>query len=249
MTEKFLFVTLHDVHPLNRAKIEKQREQLLSWGVKKTGLLIIPFYHHQKSIEEDEGFLAWVGDRLSRGDEPIIHGFYHDRLGSKEKLSQLFWTRFYTQGEAEFLDIEEREALRRIGQAKKLFGQLGWPTKGFIAPGWLYEPPLLHWLRRAGFRYTAAIDRIILLENSTPSSIYSFSLCWSNRSAWRRMLSQAWNSWLKSRALGREKGHVRVAVHPEDSDYRSLWEQLERFVKNFLDRGMESETYGVLVKS
>ncbi|QSR89578.1 polysaccharide deacetylase family protein [Methylacidiphilum caldifontis] len=249
MIERSLFVTLHDIHPLNSSKIEKQREQLLSWGVSKMGLLIIPYYHHKKSIEEDEKFCNWVTSRIQAGDEPIIHGFYHDRLGITEKISQLFWTQFYTQQEAEFLNIEEKEAIERLVQAKKMFMNLGWQSKGFIAPGWLYEPPLLDWLRKERFSYTAAIDRIILLESSNPSYIYSFSLCWSNRSLWRRSISQVWNGWLKNNCIKRKKAYVRVAVHPEDSDYRSLWSQLERIVKHFLDLGMEPQTYGILVKS
>ncbi|TFE69100.1 DUF2334 domain-containing protein [Methylacidiphilum sp. Yel] len=249
MAENLLFVTLHDVHPMNRKKIEKQRESLSAWGIEKVGLLIVPFYHHKKSIIEDPSFCAWISSCASLGDEPIVHGFYHDRIGRTDKLSELFWTRIYTQQEAEFLGIEKKVAFRRLEEAKKMFMSLGWSSRGFIAPGWLFDAPLLEWLPEVGYAYTVAIDRIILFENPSTSSIFSFSHCWSNRSAWRRAASIVWNSWLKQRNILSKKRYVRVGLHPEDSDYPAIWKQVEKSIKDFLELGMHPETYGSLVKS
>ncbi|MDD4933147.1 MAG: polysaccharide deacetylase family protein [Methylacidiphilaceae bacterium] len=227
-----LIVSLHDLHPGSLSLVARQREQLRRWGVKEASLLVIPSYHHGPSFGEDSEFCRWVDLQRKEGDETVVHGYFHSREERAQGLRNWFWTEVYTRREAEFFDLPDDVAGERLRLARALFARQGWPTEGFVAPGWLMDPRLPRVLAREGFRYTTRIDGILSLrpeERWTAARTY----CWSTRAAWRRATSLAWNHLLSPVSSG---SVVRVSLHPSDFAYRSIRAQIERIVKQALDR-------------
>jgi len=169
----------------------------------------------------------------------VLHGYFHDREGQGESLRNLFWTRFYTNREAEFLDLPPNEARARIERGHNRLVAAGLAPSGFIAPAWLMAPGLPALLAEMGFGYTNTLGTFLdLARNRT---IATQSLCWSTRSAWRRTVSLGWNRLLFRRLRG--KSLLRVSLHPDDLAYVAIRKQIERIVKTALDAGYEPITY------
>ena len=235
-----LVVSLHDLHPGSRERIAAQREALASWGVARRSLLVVPEFHHGPASDGAEA-AAWVRRWQEEGDEVVLHGFYHDRLGREDRLANLFWTRFYTNGEAEFLDLPGAEARRRLEEGKRRFAEAGFAVKGFIAPAWLMAPGLTGLLAELGFAHTTTLRQFLNLATGTATDAQS--LCWSTRADWRRGASLAWNHFLCARLL-RERGPLlRISLHPDDLRHAAIRQQIERCVKSALDAGYKPVTY------
>ena len=238
-TRQKLVVSLHDVHPGSHAAIAAQREALTAWGVPRRSLLVVPRFHHGPGCDEP-AFAAAVREWEGEGDEVVLHGFHHDRLGRKDALGSLFWTRLYTNREAEFLDLNAAEAAALIAEGRALFAASGFRSPdGFIAPAWLMGPEVLPALRDAGFLHTTTLREFLPLRRG--GSVPSQSLCWSTRAAWRRAVSLLWNRWLFSRSM--ENRLLRISFHPDDLLHVTIRKQIERIVKTALDRGFEPVTY------
>ena len=235
-----LIVSLHDLHPASFLLAARQRDQLREWGVKEASLLVIPFYHHGALFREDLEFCRWVDHQRIEGDEAVVHGFFHSREERAKGLQGWFWTEIYTRREAEFFDLPPAVAGERLRLARELFAAQGWPAEGFVAPGWLMDPRLPGLLAREGFRYTTRISGILTLrpvERWTAAQTH----CWSTRAGWRRASSLAWNRLLSQSGSARDV--VRVSLHPSDFLYRTIRNQIERLVKQTLDRGGRPLTY------
>ena len=133
-----LVVSLHDVAPSNRETAQKIISELANHGVRVCSLLVVPDYHHQGSAMEDRQFLSWLRQLESQGHEIVIHGYFHERpRRQNETPGQKILTRFYTNDEGEFYDLDYEEALRRITAARDGFRSNGLTPRGFIAPAWL----------------------------------------------------------------------------------------------------------------
>jgi len=233
-----LVVSLHDVHPGSRERIATQRKALSAWGVPRRSLLVVPEFHHGPPADEP-GHATWLRECRDQGDEIVLHGYFHDRKGQGESLRNLFWTRFYTNREAEFLDLPPNEARARIERGHNRLVAAGLAPSGFIAPAWLMAPGLPALLAEMGFGYTNTLGTFLdLARNRT---IATQSLCWSTRSAWRRTVSLGWNRLLFRRLRG--KSLLRVSLHPDDLAYVAIRKQIERIVKTALDAGYEPITY------
>ncbi len=95
-----------------------------------------PEFHHGGSLLQDRGFCDTVSGWQTGGHEIVLHGYFHDRRESPpEKLSTLFWTRLYTNREAEFLDLPREAARQRLEKGRSLFASLGWRATRFCRPG------------------------------------------------------------------------------------------------------------------
>ena len=230
--EPALIVSLHDLHPGSLSLAARQREQLRRWGVKEASLLVIPAYHRGPRFCEDSEFCRWIDLQRKEGDETVIHGYFHLREERAKGLRNRFWTEIYTRREAEFFDLPHDVAGGRLRLARELFAGQGWATEGFVAPGWLMDPCLPQLLAREGFRYTTRIDGILSLRPEQ-RWIGARTHCWSTRAGWRRATSLAWNHLLSLRASG---SVIRVSLHPSDFSYRPIRTQIERIVKQALDR-------------
>ena len=216
-----LIVSIHDVSPHTRPAVERILAELEAIGVTQFSLLVVADHHRRGHMFDDPEFCRWLQARVARGDEAVIHGYFHYRdQRPSESLREKLTTRVYTKHEGEFFDIPGADAIRIVSDARAEFRKLGLDPHGFIAPAWLLSEGGELALRALEFDYTT---RLATVEDFVGGTIYhSQSLVWSTRRAWRRLASRLWNRSL-FRGL-RENGLFRIGSHPPDIDYRSLIE-------------------------
>jgi uncharacterized protein len=223
-------VSLHDVAPRTRDVSQKILETLRDAGVRTTSLLVVPNYHKKESATGDENFVSWLRDLEERGHEIVIHGYFHERpRRSREGLREKFMTRFYTQDEGEFFDLDYEESLARITKARDEFKAARLSPIGFVAPAWLLSDAAERAARDAGMQYTTRIDSVLdlLTHEREPTR----SLVYSTRSQWRRAASLGWNAAL-ARIL-EMRDLARLSIHPPDFEVRKIWAQILSCVERF----------------
>jgi predicted deacetylase len=240
---KSLIVSLHDAHPGSRAQIAGQVAFLAGYGITRSSILVVPEFHHEGSVLRDKAFCDAVSGWQGEGHEIVLHGYYHDRRESpRENLSTLFWTRLYTNREAEFLDLPRETARQRLERGRALFESLGWRATGFVAPAWLMAGGLANLLAEMGFAYTTRLGEIIPLRPGLNRVKPSQSLCYSARAGWRRFASALWNKYLYGRL--RETELVRLSLHPRDLEFPLMRRQIDQILRASLKRGFQPTTYG-----
>ena len=223
-----LVVSIHDVEPGNRALIDSILNEMARRGVRACSLLVVPHYHHQRSVADDPQFGSWLRDMEAAGHEVVIHGYFHQRpRHENETASQRFITRVYTQDEGEFFDIDYDEAQRRIQDAQSIFATAGLKPRGFIAPAWLLSSEGERAARDCGMEYTTRLRSVLDLRSG--QAFAARALVYSVRSGWRRSVSLAWNGAL-FQAL-RENRLLRLSIHPPDRGFPEIWRQTERFIE------------------
>ena len=236
---KSLVISIHDVSPITWETTIALLDDLRPLGVTKFSLLIIPDHHHQGHFLENLEFCNWLKERAARGDEIIIHGTYHQRerkLG--ETVIQKLITRFYTQNEGEYYDLNEESAFNAIIKSQADFNQIGLKPSGFIAPAWLLSQPAEQALCRANCAYTTRIGYVLNLKSGT--RYFSQSMVYSVRNAWRRRVSLVWNAFLLRRL--QENPLLRIGIHPPDFAHPAIWHQIrESIMRGLMDR--RSMTY------
>ena len=191
--QRLLAVSVHDVSPLTRDRVEVMLRDLAEVGVGVTSLLVVPDHHHRADIDQDSGFLAWLREKEAAGHEMVLHGFYHRR----EKAGGGGWTRkivteHYTAGEGEFYDLDYETARGRMGRGREKLTGAGLEVIGFIAPAWLLGDEADRAARNLGFAYTTRLGGVLDLRCGDYTA--SQSLVYSVRSAWRRAVSLWWNA-------------------------------------------------------
>ena len=116
--QRALVVSIHDVAPSTRAKVEKILVELAGHKVHTCSLLVVPDYHRQGCSLADCGFRSWLHELAAHGHEIVIHGFFHQRARRNDENTRAkVVTRLYTADEGEFFDLEYDEALRLIQNA------------------------------------------------------------------------------------------------------------------------------------
>jgi predicted deacetylase len=240
---KSLIVSLHDAHPGSQAQIAEQVRFLAEYEITRSSILVVPEFHHGGSLLQNQSFCESVTGWQAGGHEVVLHGYFHDRRESPpENLSTVFWTRLYTNREAEFLDLPPETARQRLEKGRALFELLGWRSTGFVAPAWLMAEGLTNLLAEMGFLYTTRVGEIIPLLPGVNRVKPSQSLCYSTRAGWRRFASGVWNKYLYGRL--RETDLIRLSLHPRDLEFPLLRRQIDQILRASLKRGFQPTTYG-----
>jgi predicted deacetylase len=220
---KSLVVSIHDVSPSTRGRTEQILGDLISAGVGRVSLLVIPDHHHRGLISEDPAFSQWLKAECHRGNEAVLHGYYHLRENRK---TDGLWTRLiarsYTAGEGEFLDLAKVPARHFLDLGRASLETCGVNVSGFIAPAWLLGEDAEQAVREAGFQYTTRISTVVDFQNQSVHR--SRSLVWSVRAGWRRSCSLVWNA-LLFQSIKRSP-LIRVGIHPPDWDHPRIRKQI-----------------------
>jgi predicted deacetylase len=222
-----MIISLHDVAPSTQEIVNTIIAQLSRHGVKVCSLLVVPDYHHQGLFTKNQQFVSWLRGLESDGHEIVIHGYFHERpCGTKESFRDRFFTRFYTQQEGEFYDLNYEEALRRITAARDEFYASGLKPRGFVAPAWLLSMEAERAVRDAGMEYTTRLHKVCDLKAGRDFT--AGSIVYSVRRNWRRRLSRISNvvlfRFLKGNPL------LRISVHPPDYLHKVIWGQVIGFI-------------------
>jgi len=218
-----LVISTHDVAPSNRAVVEQIMAGLGQSGIRACSLLVVPDYHRQGRATQDRQFVSWLRDLEARGHEIVIHGYFHQReRRGDETVREKFLTRFYTEDEGEFYDLDYEEALRRIMAARDEFRGSGLKPRGFVAPAWLLSPEAERAARDADLEYTTRLRTVRDLRSG--EEFAAQSLVYSVRNHWRRAVSRGWNATL-FRCL-KNKPLLRISIHPPDYSHPAIWRQI-----------------------
>jgi len=221
--KNYLVVSVHDVAPSSQSIAEKIISEMARKGIRVCSLLVVPDYHHLGLAVKDRQFVSWLRDLESEGHEIVIHGYFHERpRGPKETWREKFLTRFYTDDEAEFYDLDYEEAFRRITTARDEFRAGGLSPRGFVAPAWLLSREGERAARDAELAYTTRLRTVRDLRSG--EDFPTRSLVYSVRSNWRRAASRVWNAALLP--LLRSNPLLRLSIHPSDYSYPAIWRQI-----------------------
>src|SRR4029453_1976602 len=137
-TTDSMVVSLHDIAPSSQRIADEIISELTHRGVRTCSLLVVPDYHRQGLFTKDRQFVSWLRDLESDGHGVVIPGFFHQQpRRANETMRDKFLTRFYTNDEGEFYDLDYEESFRRITTARDEFRAHGLKPRGFIAPAWL----------------------------------------------------------------------------------------------------------------
>ena len=223
VSRDFLVVSIHDVAPSNREFVDEIITILGHRGVRVCSLLVVPDYHHQGLFTKDRQFVSWLRDLELDGHEAVIHGYFHERpRRPEESLRDRFLTRFYTDHEGEFYDLDYDEALRRITNARDEFRAAGLAPRGFVAPAWLMSADAERAARDAELEYTTRLNAVRDLRSG--EDFTARSIVYSVRAGWRRAVSLAWNATLFRLLQSSEL--LRISIHPPDYSHPAIWRQI-----------------------
>ena len=229
---KSMVVSIHDVSPLTREAVTAILAGLARLGVRRTSLLVVPDHHHRGNITADPAFGSWLRDQVAAGHEAALHGYFHQRERRPgESARTRFFTRLYTAGEGEFFDIAFDAARDLLARGRDDLARCaGVAPSGFIAPAWLLSAEGEAAARELGFAFTTRLKSISDLPCRRVHQTQS--LCWSVRSAWRRVVSLRWNRFLFQTL--RPNPLLRLSIHPPDLSYPAIWRQIQHLATRAL---------------
>ena len=232
--QRALVVSIHDVAPSTRAKVDKILASLAGHGVHTCSLLVVPDYHRLGRSLADRSFCSWLHALAVNEHEIVIHGFFHQRARRRnENARAKIVTRIYTADEGEFFDLGYDEALRLIRKAQEDFKTHDFHPTGFVAPAWLLGAEAERAVIDAGMSYTTTLRTV--RDYHGDRTIPSQSLVYSVRSGLRRISSLAWNRSLFRRLTSNPL--LRLGIHPPDIDRAAIWRQIGEIVSEaLLDR-------------
>jgi len=232
MAERAVLLVLHDVAPSTWPDYRSFVEAVDALGTVPITWLVVPDFHHHDSLAGQDDFRRLLDDRVARGDELTLHGYYHcDDQPAPHTPRQWFMRRIYTH-EGEFYQLSRQQALQRITDGIDLFRRHDWPLQGFVAPAWLMSQGTRQALRQLPLTYTSDPNHLYRLPDFTP--LDAPGLVWSARSAWRRGLSKILSD--QREHHWRAAPVIRLGLHPVDMRHefsRRYWLQtLQRLLND-----------------
>ncbi|AIL60221.1 DUF2334 domain-containing protein [Pseudomonas alkylphenolica] len=219
-----LLLVLHDVAPHTWPDYQPFVEAVDALGEIPMTWLVVPDFHKQHPLDSATGFRHMLDQRLRRGDELVLHGYYHvDDSPPPHSARDYFLRRVYTF-EGEFCSLDRACALERLEAGMALFRRFDWPLAGFVAPAWLMSEGTRQALSTLPLQYTSDPRHFYRLPDFTP--VAAPCLVWSARSAWRRGLSKIVCELLAARL--QQAPVIRLGLHPVDMRHdfsRNYWMQ------------------------
>jgi predicted deacetylase len=221
-SERSVLLVLHDVAPQTWpdyrsfvAAVDALGEIPITW-------LVVPDFHKHNAIADNRQFQNLMQQRLSRGDELALHGYYHCDDGPPVRTPRDYFMRRIYTWEGEFYALDQARAMGRLEAGIKLFERHGWPLHGFVAPAWLMSDGTRQALRQLPLDYTSDPNHLYRLPDFSP--VDAPGIVWSSRSPWRRGLSKLISDYREAHL--QHAPTIRLGLHPVDMrhDYsRTYW--------------------------
>jgi predicted deacetylase len=213
---KAVVIAVHDVAPATWPQCEALIQMLDDLGAMRLTLLVVPFFHYERPMWKETSFVHAIESRLARGDEVVLHGYFHrDDEPPPRTLHGFIERRMLTRAEGEFAALTEFGAMWRITRGIEMFRALRWPLFGFTPPAWLINDAGRTAISRCGypFEYVSVRDGIYRLPRWR--HVPTANVCYSPDRPWRRVMSRI----VIARELRRAR-HVpllRLSLHPQDA--------------------------------
>lgn len=219
-------ISLHDVSPMWKKEVDDVLRMTHAHGIKPS-LLVVPNFHGQAPLENDRAFVDELHRLAEAGHEVILHGYFH----RAETSSDVFRQRVVSGGEAEFFSLSRDEALSRLDRGLKLFVELGFHTRAFIAPAWSFRPWLLPALQERGLHYTEDHFFTYAEGNGAKGTFKrrpSLLLNYATRTHERLFTTTVFN---RAVAPLVQRVPSRIAIHPKDMHFVLLRRELDRLLE------------------
>jgi predicted deacetylase len=171
--------------------------------------------------------------RLARGDELVLHGFYHlDESPRPRTPGAWFARRMLTRSEGEFAAIDRGQAAQRLARGSALFRALGWPLYGFVPPAWMMGEHARAALAACEHPFEYATVRSGILHLPQWRFERTATLWYSPDAPLRRLVSRVAIAHELARA--RTLPLLRLALHPPDARVPVVREHWRRLVASAL---------------
>ena len=211
-----VLLVLHDVAPSTWADYQPFVAAVDAVGQVPMTWLVVPDFHRHNALNAHPAFRRLLDERIARGDELALHGYFHDdQEAAPTTPRDWFMRRVYTH-EGEFYRLSRESALARLRVGIEEFQRYNWPLHGFVAPAWLMSDGTRQALRELPLSYTSDPQHLYRLPDFT--TIDAPGLVWSARSAWRRGLSKLICEQREQR--WRQSPVIRLGLHPVDMRHR-----------------------------
>ena len=222
-------VSIHDVSPAWEAEVDVALAACAEVGI-KPGLLVIPDYHGTWPLDQHPKYMRRVRALQEAGHEVFLHGYYHlsgvagqatGGDGPPKGVARFWAQRAVSASEAEFSDVAEAEARRRLDEGEAMLRRAGLEQlDGFIPPAWSMPAWMLRVLRERGCRYTE--DRWSVHDPSRGAARRCVVLNYASRTP-----ARLWSSLVYARLVRHARRLVpdvpaRVAIHPADMRHAVL---------------------------
>lgn len=222
-----IHVSLHDVSPAWEAEVDLALEVAHGYGV-KPALLVVPNFHGRAPLLEHPAFCARLRALQADGHEIYLHGYFHQARQWAEYASErgqnfgararyLFAQKLVSEGEAEFGDVSQAEALKRVEDGESVLREAGLSISGFVAPAWSMPGWMTTLLGRRGYSFTE--DHTRIYNPAARRSRASVVLNYASRTPARLLSSVAW---CRLARPARRFLPARIAIHPADMRYSLL---------------------------
>lgn len=232
-----LIVSIHDVAPSTAGATRTWTDCLDARDVPAT-LLVIPGPWEGPPLRQDERLIAWLHERVERGDEIAQHGWTHRRV-----LGGPRWRRAVSsvvaRGAAEFAALDVAEATRRLSWGRRALANAGFDAVGFTPPGWLASPGTRVALEALGYRYVTSHTTVTDLVEQR--GVRSVAVSHRPGGASERLGASVFRAVARHRA--RTGQSLRLALHPSDLGNPSLLRTTVEAIDVALDSGAVPTTY------
>lgn len=227
-----VLLVLHDVAPQTLPDYQNFVAQVDALGQIPITWLVVPNFHRCNDVEDNAPFQRYMQERLCRGDELALHGYFHCDDGPRPRTPRDYFMRRVYTWEGEFYSLTTSQALTRLHAGIELFRRMAWPLKGFVAPAWLMSEGTRQALRQLPLTYTSDARRLYELPDFSP--VDAPGIVWSARSPLRRGVSKWLSDYREARL--RHAPTIRLGLHPVDMRHefsRNYWlETLRRLMEN-----------------
>jgi len=233
-----VMLVLHDVAPETWPDYQPFVAAVDALGDIPITWLVVPDFHKRNALDADARFRRVLHDRLARGDELALHGYYHCDDGPAPSTPRDYFMRRIYTWEGEFYALSQAQALARLEKGIELFQRNDWPLQGFVAPAWLMSQGTREALRQLPLTYTSDPQHLYRLPDF--SEVDAPGLVWSAKSAWRRGLSKVLSDHRQTQF--REASTIRLGLHPVDMRHefsRHYWLQT---LQRLMDDGRQPMT-------
>ena len=226
--QRAVAIAVHDVAPATLAACREIFAMLDDVGAQPLSLLVVPHYHYLSVALREPAFVRVMEARLARGDELVLHGYFHiDDAPPPRDARSFLERRLLTRREGEFAALDERAAAWRIARGVACFRSLGWPLAGFVPPAWLMSDGARRALSRSDHSFEYATVRSGIYHLPDWRFERTANLWYSPDSFVRRAVSVCAIARESQRA--RRVPLLRISLHPQDARVPAVmqhWRQL-----------------------
>jgi predicted deacetylase len=228
-------VSIHDVAPPFRAKVDMALAMARAVGA-KPALLVVPDFHGEAPLGKDAPFCAWLRSLQRDGHEVFLHGYLHRaRPRSVRPLAWYFAQRVVSNGEAEMSDLSQDEGAVALDLGERALAEQGLRIDGFVPPAWSMPRWLIPMLAARAYGYSEDHTHVYAPDEGAKRA--SLVLNFASRTPARLVASVAFCRLATPFAALLP---ARIAIHPADMGVGRLREEVGRLLDwgrgRFVDR-------------